>query len=425
MNYIDAMNYIEEKNKLGSVPGLDNITELLRRLDNPQNKIKCLQIAGTNGKGSVFSFVESSLIAAGLKVGRYISPTIETYLERFQINKKYMDKRTFTRLLKKVSVHVDAMVEEGLLSPTAFEIETAIAFLYYVDEQVDYALIECGMGGRLDATNVIEKPVLSCFATISMDHMAILGDTLEKIALEKSGILKDEGICIAGVQEQVVYDILKEESYKKKNHFIKADMDLVHIESMDLNGSVFSYKDEQYEIGLLGEHQIKNAITAIEVLKQIREVSSDDIKSGLKATTWVGRMTKVGENPLMFVDGAHNEDAWISLQKMVKLYFTKRPIIYIIGVLKDKEYDKMVKILAPTMDVAITITPNNARGLDKAILSKLIRDEGVPVKMAENAASAIALAKQEVIVWGKDSELEPVIMVCGSLSFLKDYIWNE
>ncbi len=422
MDYKTALKYIEDKNKLGIVPGLDSIKELLKRLGNPENDCKALHIAGTNGKGSVFAFVESALIASGYKVGRYISPTIFTYLERFQINKEYMGEDTFCRLLERVAKEISAMEEDGFGSPTAFEIETAVAFLYFSDEKCDYMLLECGMGGTLDATNVIASPVVSAIARISMDHMQYLGETIEEIAKNKAGIIKDNSVCVTTVQKDEVSNILKEACEKRSSRFVTVDSDALEILSEDFEKSVFAYKNKIYEIKLLGEHQILNAAMAIEVLKA---VGTDDeyIKRGLKETEWKGRLTKVSDEPPVYVDGAHNEEAWLVLKHNINKYFTNKRIIYIIGVLKDKEYKKMVDILCNNMEYAITITPDTPRGLDKEILAGLIREKGIKTDTADD--SGMAMKKAVAYISDNpnaDDDDGFVIMVCGSLSFIADYM---
>ena len=416
MDFTMAMDYIEEKNKLGSVPGLDNVKELLQRLDNPQNKCKCLHIAGTNGKGSIFSFVEEILLEEGYKVGRYVSPTIFTYLERFQINKEIIPEDEFANLLSIIKKHVDEMVEEGLNSPTAFEIETALAFLYFSEKQVDYALIECGLGGLKDATNVIDTPIISVMASISMDHMEFLGSTQKKIAKHKVGIIKKNSMCVSYPQDRTVTKTIIEKCCKENTNLVFVSKNDLEEISSSCDESVFRYKDRTYTIKLIGEHQLLNAATAIEVIDNSGiKVKEKSIVKGLKNTVWKGRMTKVSEKPLIYVDGAHNEQAWKILKNTVNKYFTNRNIIYIIGVLRDKEYTKMIDTLKSTMSYAITVTPDTPRGLEKETLAKLISDAGVPVATADTPDEAIALAKTQI-------KSDEVILVCGSLSFISDYL---
>ena len=422
-----AMNYIDKKSKLGIVPGLDSIRELLSRLGNPQDKCRSLHISGTNGKGSIFAFVEEVLIEAGYKVGRYISPTIFTYLERFQINKCIMDEETFCKLLARVAGVIEEMEADGYMSPTAFEIETAISFLYFAESGCDYMLIECGMGGKLDATNVISHPEVSVVAQISMDHMGFLGDTIEEIAAHKAGIIKEDSICISAPQMDSVRKVLEAACSDRHAGFTMVDERDISVHKEDLDGISFRYKYEAYDISLIGEHQIVNAATAIEVLRAL-EIPYESIRGGLHNTEWRGRLTRVSDHPLMYVDGAHNEAAWMALRANINKYFTNKKIIYIIGVLKDKEYQKMVDILCDSMSYAITVTPDTPRGLAKEELAALIRDKGVEVVTADSSEDAIGKALARVTsssdcdVADDEDAQETVIMVCGSLSFISDYL---
>ena len=425
MDFAMAMKYIEEKNKLGSVPGLDNVKELLLRLGNPQDSCKCLQIAGTNGKGSVFSFVQEILIDAGYSVGRYISPTIFTYLERFQINKNYISEEAFSKILTEVSDKVSEMEKDGLESPTAFEIETAVAFMYFKYNKVDYALIECGMGGDLDATNVISKPVMSVIASISMDHMQFLGNTLTEIATHKAGIIKNNSVCVMAPQPDEVIEVFDKVCRNMHTELVCVDETAINIQDMTTEKTVFIYDGETYNIRLLGEHQVINATLAIEAARRISGITINNIRAGLEKTTWRGRLTHVCDMPDVYVDGAHNEAAWKYLKKAINKYFTKRKIIYIMGVLRDKEYHKMIDILADTMSYAITVTPDTPRGLEKEILASLISDKGVGTITADSAYAAIEAAKlKEKELYNMDDE-KPVILVCGSLSVISEYLLDD
>ena len=428
MNYLEAQNYMEEKSRLGIVPGLTQVKELLRRLGNPQNMCRTLHIAGTNGKGSGFAFVQESLLVAGYHVGRYISPTILTYLERYQLDRHYMPEDEFAALLTEVAAVIEAMETDGFASPTAFEIETAVAFLYFARNHVDYVLLECGMGGREDATNVLEKPEICVFAPISMDHMQFLGDTLTKIAAEKAGIIKPGTIVISAPQAPEVSQVLRQTCKEQQASYIEVKPSDWEVVQMSLDGTDLvergtgqdaddpdaSETKKPYHIPLLGEHQIINAQTAITILRRLN-IEETAIHEGVAQTAWPGRMTKVAEHPYIYVDGAHNAAAWENLRASVEKYFTNRRVIYIIGVLKDKEYGKMVDILAPTMAAAVVITPDSPRGLPKEILAALLQEKNVPVQLADTSTDALQKA-------GKQAEDEDVILVCGSLSFLAEYL---
>lgn len=420
MDYTMAMNYIDEKTKLGSVPGLVNIEELLKRLGNPQNKIKCFHIAGTNGKGSVFAYVQEVLIRSGYRVGRYISPTVFDYRERFQINGNYISEEQFADILTRVSEVVDDMTEKNEYSPTAFEIETAVAFLFFYMENVDFALIECGMGGLLDATNVIDNPYATVFSSIGMDHMQFLGDTPAKIAEQKAGIIKKNGVCVSYPQTKEIKAVIDKRCRELEADIFYADTDELDVVKTDMSGSTFIYMGNSYEIGLIGEHQIKNAITAIKLFEILKEkrglcLKKGSIRDGLKNTKWAGRMTVVSRNPLIIVDGAHNKDGWMALENSVNKYFKDRKPVYIMGVLKDKDYTLMIDILKDTMAAVVTVTPDTPRGLSNTILAQLISDCGIPVCCAQSADEALCEAKKRA---GADG----IIVVAGSLSFIGEYL---
>lgn len=414
MDFTEAMKYIEEKNKLGQRPGLERIKELLLRLGNPQDKVKCLHIAGTNGKGSIFAFMQDVLMEAGYSVGRYISPTIFTYLERFQINGTYIDEAVFAGALTRVAEQVKGMEKDGYMSPTAFEIETAVAFVLFLEAKVDFFLVECGMGGLMDGTNVISNPYMTVMAQISRDHMQFLGDTLSEIAYQKAGIIKQNGMCVCAHQADEVKAVIKKICEEKNTSLYCVNHSDINIVHMDIDGSRFLYKGQEYFISMPGDFQIINAATAIEAALQIG-INSDMIRKAIAGTKWLGRFTVVRKNPYVIVDGAHNEAAWLSLKNSLHKYFTNQKFIYIIGVLRDKEYQKMVDIMHETMKYAVTVTPKGARGLENTVLSELITVKGVETVTADNNSDAMEKAL------AKASE-DDVIVVCGSLSFIGEYV---
>ena len=411
MNYEEALSFIESKNGLGIRPGLALIKELLSRLGNPEKDLKILHIAGTNGKGSVFAFCENILLKAGYRVGRYISPSVKEYLERFQTDRKMMPEEVFAELCTRVFVCIEKMEADGFLSPTAFEIETAIAFLFFKESRVDYALIECGMGGALDATNAIPRSEVSVMAEISMDHMQFLGNSLSEIAGQKAGIIKPGGTLVSAPQQPEVREVLFKRCKEQGAECIFVDERRIGVLRRELSGTSFSYKEGTYEIKLLGKHQIINAVTAIETVKRLPEISEQAIKEGLLATDWPGRLSKVGESPDIYVDGAHNEAAWNTLAESCNYYFTNRRKIYIIGVLRDKDYPYMVKLFAKQADFVITVTPDVPRGLSGKELLACFLKEGARGEYIPEPKAALAKARE---LAGADG----VILVCGSLSFL-------
>ena len=428
MNYNEVISYIEKRNLLGSVLGLDNIKALLKKLGNPERSVPAMHIAGTNGKGSIMAYVENVLIEAGLKVGRYISPTIFDYRERWQICKEYISKEDCAELLSKVIGTVEEMEQSGEGRPTSFEIETAAAFLYFKEAGCDIMLIECGMGGSQDATNVFLKTPIDVIASISFDHMQFLGNTLEAITSEKLGIVKDRDILVSYPQSEIPEKVIDAFASEKKNYqrYRKTDRSSITTLESGIWGTEFIYKNENYHISMAGGAQVYNAATAIEALEafndiaadyKLKKIDKDTVRKGLAKTFWPGRFTVIGSEPLFIADGAHNEDAWCRLSEDINKYFTNRKIIFIIGVLKDKEYDRMLDILTPFMKHAITLTSNSPRALDGRTLAGFIGERNVAAEYSESISDAIDRALEIA-----DQESDSVIIACGSLSFIGDII---
>ena len=430
MNYISL---IEELKKRGSVPGLDAIEGLLEELGHPEDNLKIVHIAGTNGKGSIFAYLSSILIAAGFKVGRYISPTISCYEERFQINGEYIIKDKLARLYNIVEEAMKREEEKTGLKPTLFEVETAISFLYFKEEKVDYALIEVGMGGRMDATNVIRHPELTVISSISYDHQAFLGDTLEEIAWQKAGIIKESCPVVLSENSDEVCKVIEQEATKKKVKCIEIKPTDYEVLSETPYGSTFLWKEQRYETKLPGRHQVSNAVTALAASEYLfrkdyeknnarkaiaKKLDEMNVKSaqhgGIIRTCWPGRLEVLKKEPLFYRDGAHNPDGAKKLAAFLQKYFTNKKIIYIMGVLKDKEYKKMLRYLMPMAKEVYVFKPNNERGLSAQILADTIKevaDVSVTIESDVNAAVFRAL---------DTAKPDDVLVACGSLSFMEE-----
>lgn len=420
---------IKELEKRGSSPGLASMKNLLDQIGHPERKLKVIHIAGTNGKGSVFAYLSSILKEAGYRVGRYISPTIRSYEERFQIDGKEIspDKlEKYYRFLKKYCLE-----ETGKRGPTLFEVETALAFLYFAEEKTDYALIETGMGGTLDATNVIERPLLTVISSISEDHKAFLGDNLKEIAAHKAGIIK-EGIPVV-LAENVpeVCAVIKERAREKRADCIVVTPEDYQVFEETPKGSTFIWKEQCFETKLPGRHQISNAVTALTAAgvlvghsgnggRKACVMTKENLKEGIKNTRWPGRLELLRENPFLFRDGAHNPDGACKLAQFLEKHFTNKKIIYIMGVLKDKEYGKMLEFLMPQAKIVYTFGPGGERGLPGETLAEAVKSFGVK---AENCANVNEAMKKAL----DHAEKEEVLVVCGSLSFMEDMeveIWK-
>lgn len=419
MTYEEARRYIEYTDTLGSVPGLDSIKELLKRLGDPQEKVKVVHIAGTNGKGSICAFLDKILEDAGYTVGRYISPTIFTYLERFQINGTYMTEDTFAEYLDRVKTVADAMVADGKNRPTSFETETAIAFCYFADKKVDALLLETGMGGTLDATNVCTKPVCTIIASISMDHVRFLGDTLGEIYDHKLGIMKYGVPCVSyPVQKELLpqwIEKCEEQDVLKSSIMINDEDIVIHYSRPD--GSYFSYKGEDYQLTVPGIYQVYNSVVAIETAFVLQNNGYDlkkvNIKNGLLTTMWKGRFQKLLDRPPVYVDGAHNPGGWSALRENIDTYFPGKKLIYVCGVFRDKAYMKMLDIMMPGAVGFIATQPPNSRALDSNELAELAGSYIDSVYVQNNAAVAV---RQAIKMAG--SIADSVVVIFGSLSFI-------
>lgn len=377
MNYTEALEYIHGVDKFGMRLGLDSIRELLRRLGNPEKNLNIIHISGTNGKGSTASFVSSVLVESGYKTGLYTSPFLERFNERIRLNGEEIDDQRLVDCVEKVKEKAEEIAKEGLQHPTEFEIVTATAFYFYNEEKVDVLVLEVGLGGKFDATNVVDKTIVSLIASISKDHTKVLGDTLEEIAYEKAGIIKDEGKVFLYGQEESVEKVIEEVCLKKNADLIKTDNVSIKIKKANLNNQIFDCidylgnKHEDIKIRMLGEHQVKNALLAINALIYLKEnnifnrITEQSMREGLLKTKWAGRMEIVSEKPLFIIDGAHNIDAAQLLSKEIDKHFDEEwDKTLILGMLEDKDVDSIVKILVPKFNRTIITLPDNPRAME-------------------------------------------------------------
>lgn len=418
MKYEEALEYISQTNKFGIRLGLENIGKLLELLGNPQETLNIIHIAGTNGKGSVCSFVSNILRESGYKVGLYTSPYLETFTERIRVNGENIPQDDVARIIELIKEKIEIMVEEGYAYPTEFEVVTAMAFYYYSEQKVDFVALEVGLGGRYDATNVITKSLVSVIASISLDHTGILGDTIEKIAYEKAGIIKENGVVLVYDQTDEAKDVIKSVCNEKKAEYIEVNFDDVNIKKSDINSQIYDctvmkeiYKD--LEIKLIGEHQINNSILAMSVIKYLKDIklaniSEESIRKGLITTKWPGRIEKIKENPIFIIDGAHNEDGAKSLAKALDKNFKERKLTLLIGMLEDKDIDSVLDILLPHFNKVITTTPSNPRAINSDVL------KGKVLKYVDDVTSKHEI-EDAVNYTLETSNKDDVIISAGSL----------
>lgn len=417
MNYQEARAFIDKVSAKGSELGLEAITGLLELLGNPQDELKFVHIAGTNGKGSVLAYLSAVLESAGYSVGRYISPTLFSYRERIQLDGEFISREDFARTITRIAEVYEKLKAGGRPLPTVFEVETAAAFLYFREKKCDLVMLEVGMGGRLDATNVIRTPVLTLFASISMDHMEFLGDTLAQIAWNKAGIIKPGVPATSAMQEPEAAEVIRREAAKNNSPCVFVDAAKISGQRYGLAEQSFCYESfGEIKIHLAGTQQIENASLALEGVAALRrqgyEISDEAVRAGMERTRWPGRFSVIHEKPLFIIDGAHNPDAALRLRDSVEKYFKNRKKYYIFGVFSDKEYDKIIEITAPLATHIYTVeTPDNPRALPAEELAEAVRR----VNASAEAAADIADAADKCFAAAGP---EDVILAFGSLSFL-------
>lgn len=372
MTYEQAITYIHDTYRFGSKLGLDNIERLLTRLGRPDHALKVIHIAGTNGKGSTASFIAQVLTQSGYRVGKYISPYLETFNERIQIDSVPIKDQELALHTSAVKTAVDDMMAQGYDHPTEFEIVTAIGWLYFKAQDVDFVVLEVGLGGRLDSTNVIESPLVCAITPVSMDHTQYLGHTLEAIAFEKAGIIKKNVPLVITQQSQEAMETIMAQANKMKAPYHIADHRGAVIHQMGFEGTRFTYKSDQatysdVKIRLLGKHQVQNAVTAIRVLEVLKDkgvcLKDDAIQSGLEATEWPGRFEKVSDDPCVIIDGAHNTDAVEKLIEAIHVYQPNGRRVAVFGMMADKAVEDVLALLGDAFDAFYLVKPDNPRAM--------------------------------------------------------------
>jgi dihydrofolate synthase/folylpolyglutamate synthase len=416
MTYEDALEYIHGTRKLGWKLGLENIKTLLGMLGSPHEKLKYVHVAGTNGKGSTVAFISNILIEGGYKTGMFISPYIEHFTERIQVNGKEIARDDLVRITTKVKYCVDEMLKRGLPHPTEFEIVTAIGFQYYYEMNCDIVVLEVGLGGRFDSTNVINTPLVSVITSISYDHADILGETLEQIAFEKAGIIKENGDVILYPQDKNIEKVIENICYERNSRLHRVDFEKIKVKDRSIEGQVFDFGEyENLKTGLLGEYQFKNAAVSIEACRVLAnkgfKITGETIRKGLRGAKWPGRMEIVNQKPLVIIDGAHNTEAIEALAKNLSVYFTGKKKILIMGVMRDKEYKTMLKIIAPLADTFITVTPLSERSLSAGELAENAKPYCKNVIVSDKIENSIRTALK---ICSEDS----VICAFGSLYYI-------
>ncbi|MBU6135059.1 bifunctional folylpolyglutamate synthase/dihydrofolate synthase [Clostridium tertium] len=383
MKDLKTLKYLEELRVLGSNYGLERTERLLELLGNPHKKLKLIHIAGTNGKGSTSSILGKVLIEHGYKVGFFNSPHLEEIEETIRINDENISEEDLVYLLEEIKPYVNKVVEEGYKHPTEFEVLTCIMFLYLYRQKVDFGVIEVGLGGRLDSTNVI-KPILSIITSISLDHTNILGNTIQEITNEKAGIIKESIPVITCNQKNEAIDIIKDKALLTKSKLTIVDSNnfvLLEIVNDDIPYQRVSinFNNNKYtlDLALLGKHQIINLSLAIKALEELEKlnyikVNINKLYKGVKNVKWKGRLEVLKKDPFIVIDGAHNIAGIEFLKSNIEEYFKYKNLYLILGILADKNVEEMVKIIAPVATEVYTVTANSIRAASANELKEVV-----------------------------------------------------
>lgn len=418
MTFAEAINYLESFTSFGIKPGLHRIHALLEILGNPEQAYKTIHVTGTNGKGSVTAFIFEILKASSYRCGRFTSPHLYVYNERMRVDDADITDEEFADLVADVKKAVDKMIAQGEESPTQFEVLTAAAFLYFKNKGVDYAVIEVGLGGLLDSTNVI-NPEVAVITNVSLDHLAYCGDNINSIAKHKAGIIKDNIPVVTGVTGkslEVIKTVAQEknaEVYTFENNakLIKCTQ-ILYGQDIDVEYKLKETKTElNLQTKMLGEHQVNNLILAVMAVKVLfgENIKNEIIKTGVAKTYWPGRFEQIVTNGQIYIlDGAHNEAGAISFAKTYRQRYDDKPKVLIMGILKDKPVENIIKNIVKDNDIVLTVAVPTPRTMQPEILAKMMPTTAHACQdMVEAIEKATAL-----------SQGEKAIVICGSLYIL-------
>ena len=416
MNYTEAIAFIHSVEWQGSRPGLSRITELLSLLGNPEKELKIIHVAGTNGKGSFCAMLASILTESGYRTGLFTSPYIEQFEERIQIDGALIPEDELAALVTEIAPHCRAMQDP----PTEFEILTALGYLYFQKKEVDLAVIECGMGGRLDSTNVIAAPLLSVITGISLDHVAFLGHTIEDIAAEKAGIIKPSRPVLYGGRDERARRVIADRAAALDAPFVTKDFDAIRNVKVTLDGTSFDYKEDTgFTLSLIGAHQSENAASVLEAVALLRKegltLPDDAVRRGLTATRWKGRFERLHTSPPVIFDGGHNAEGVAAAVATVKACFPGQKLQVISGVMKDKDRDAIADGIAEIAAAVYTVAPDNPRALSAEAYADVFRQKKVAATACPDYAAAVAAACEQA-----RKEKTPLLCL-GSLYAYRDF----
>ncbi len=408
MNYIEALEYVHSLNRFGIKPGLERIRALCAAAGNPQEKLKCIHIAGTNGKGSTSTMVARALEAAGKSTGLFTSPYVTDFCERICINGNMVEKQLFAAAVTQLKPVVEQLACAGN-QPTEFELITAAAFIAFEQAGCEYCVLEAGLGGRLDSTNIITKPLVSAITSVSLDHMAVLGNTVKEIAREKCGIIKQSvnTVCYP-LQNADALDVIRGACAAMKSRLILPDVTKLTNIANSITGTCFSYGGTEYKLSMSGEYQAYNAVTAIEICRALG-LDESAIKQGAENARVPARMELISADPIVLLDGGHNEDAGRVIAQSIKNLLNGKRTIAVIGMMADKNIDAYLSFVAPLCAAVVaTAVADNPRALSANELEKAVLPYCKNVCSFESAAAAVSFAEEHLDEYD-------ALLVCGSL----------
>ena len=422
MNYEEAMQYLDTRIQFGMRVGLERIQKLMHHLGDPQNDVKYVHIAGTNGKGSTSSYCFHMLKEGGYKVGLFTSPYIQTFNERIQVGNSKITNDEVADILSLIRTTIEENFKDDE-APTWFEVITAMCFVYFSRQKCDIVVLEVGIGGILDSTNVIKVPEVAVITTINYDHMELLGETLEEIASKKAGIIKPGGLVVVYPQGESVMNVFREKCKAEGAEMIEVFAKDIEEKSYTLNGIDFTYKDYNLSTKMLGQHQMYNCSVAIQAMETIRRrgfnVSEQNIIDGVAKTTWPGRMEIVNKEPLLIIDGAHNIQGTENLAENLKIVCQGKKFVFIIGVLAGRDYKAILEPFLPIAQEFLTVTPGSMykKGMPAEEFAEYIRSVGFKATACEKVSDAVEKAFEISKANESDNQTLP-ICAFGSLYYI-------
>lgn len=430
-DYEETIAFIKNLTKFGINLGLERIKALLDRLGNPEKKLNVIHIGGTNGKGSTAAMLREILVQAGYRTGMYISPHLHDFRERITINGEQISKEDVTAGINEIKSHLQAIIAQGVEHPTEFEVSTALGLLYFANKQPDFVIVEVGMGGEIDSTNVVH-PLISVITNIGMDHMDYLGDTIEKIAKVKAGIIKPGVPVVTAAEKTEALKVIEEDASSKGSPLIVVGRDVLWTRAddelqepsnrLDYRGLNRSYQG--LAVALHGEHQFTNAATALAAAELLQDrfvykITESAVRDGLNSVQWPGRLELISKDPKILMDAAHNVEGMKSLAKALDEYkeglYKRKRLLLCLGMLGDKEREKAISIIAPLADKIVITRPDSPRAGDwehlAVLAGKYIGEKNV--RIIEDAESAVRVCLEM---------MEPQDMLCisGSIYLLAD-----